>query len=154
MRFFSMIYIDIMGLHLLQIIGLDSSLHKLIIKITKIYRKIMICLFYFLRIYLIYQYIQFQSKIFLYIRLTLENKSIEGGFTIQIQTRDFRNVKLFIQNSDKAIYNTLSEILNKKNEEKFYNFSIKYNKSLQNNDLYNIDEEFKRQGVDLISKVN
>jgi hypothetical protein len=74
---------------------------------------------------------------------------------LRIQTKDFKNIRLVIHSTELLIYNTLSDLLNKKSFEKYFDFAIKFNKnSLQDGwAIYDIDKEYIRQGVDYLAEV-
>jgi hypothetical protein len=89
--------------------------------------------------------------------LTLENKAI-GEYGIKIQTKDFKTLRLVIKSTELGLYNILSDMLNKKSLEKYFEFAIKFNKNNSQGDeigwgIYDMDKEYSRQGVDYQSEV-
>ena len=87
----------------------------------------------------------------------LIDKNNLSNFKIEIQTSDFRDLKISLPIEKNCIYETLIDITNPKDSNSFYQFAMKYKSILEINknknnkneingyEIYNLENEFLRQ---------
>ena len=89
----------------------------------------------------------------------LIDKNNLSNFKIEIQTSDFRDLKISLPIEKNCIYETLIDITNPKDSNSFYQFAMKYKSILEINknknnkneingyEIYNLENEFSRQKI-------
>jgi myotubularin-related protein 1/2 len=95
----------------------------------------------------------------------LIDKNNLSNFKIEIQTSDFRDLKISLPLEKNSIYETLIDITNPKESNSFYQFAMKYKSILDINEgkneknqingyeIYNIEKEFLRQKINTIPEL-